>query len=73
MERKLPESSDQVAGVSLRCIIGLLATNIDEVDIAQPNISGDIWPHESWNMHMWELSGLGLISTGESMCSVQYG
>ena len=33
MERKLPESSDQVAGVSLRCIIGLLATNIDEVDI----------------------------------------
>ena len=34
MERKLPESSDQVAGVSLRCIIGLLATNIDEVDIS---------------------------------------
>ncbi len=73
MERKVPESSDQVEGVSLRCIPGLLATNVDEVDIAQPNISGDIWPHERWNMHMRELSGLGLISTGESLCSVHYG
>lgn len=65
-ERQLPGNSDPLKGVSSRCGSDP-AVNSDDLDVVEPDISGDVHPLElGRDKHMWKSRVLGLIVPG--MC-----